>query len=40
MEGFFTWLKYWFAKILELVASMEDWKNHFFPEETEEATTL
>ncbi len=33
MEGFFAWIKYWFAKVLELVASMEAWKDHFFPED-------
>ena len=37
MEGFFKWLKYWFAQILELVDSMEAWKDHFFPED--ETTT-
>ncbi len=33
MTGFFEWIKYWFNKILELVASMEAWKEHFFPED-------
>ena len=40
MEGLFAWLKYWFAQILELVDSMKAWKEHFFPEATEEETTL
>ena len=40
MEGLFAWLKYWFAKILELVDSMNAWKEHFFPAEVEEDTTL
>ena len=38
MEGLFAWLKYWFAQILELVDSMNAWKDHFFP--AEETTTL
>lgn len=37
MQAIIDWLKYWFAQILELVASMGEWKNHFFPETTTEA---
>lgn len=29
MEAIIAWVKYWFAKILELIASHEAWKEYF-----------
>lgn len=37
MEGLFAWIKYWFAKIMELIESHEAWKEYFFV--SDETTT-
>lgn len=37
MENFFTWLKYWIAKILEMFDNTQEWLDKL---ETTETTTL
>lgn len=34
MQGIIDWINYWFAKILELLASHEAWKEYFGLETT------
>lgn len=39
MDNFFEWLRYWVAKIVEMVENTKEWLDKAFPQEDAEGET-